>query len=92
MASLTGQQINNTYGGLLKTADNGAISGGRKNITDGAGNTTPLNLGNGDMEITGTTLFSNASVDYTNCTRRFHIFNSTWSTFISWCSRHVLYY
>ena len=37
MASLTGNQINNTYEGLLKTENNGVISG-NINITDGLGN------------------------------------------------------
>ena len=39
--SLTGNQINNTYQGLLKTESNGAISGST-NITDGLGNQTGL--------------------------------------------------
>tara|TARA_R110001632_G_scaffold230426_1_gene367824 strand:+ start:2366 stop:4024 length:1659 start_codon:yes stop_codon:yes gene_type:complete len=37
MASLTGQQINNTYQGLLKTTDNAALPAGRIAITDGTG-------------------------------------------------------
>ena len=39
--SLTGNQINNTYQGLLKTESNGAISG-LTNVTDGLGNQTGL--------------------------------------------------
>ena len=43
MASLTGNQINNSYQGLLKSDNNGAISG-LTNITDGLGNQTGLFL------------------------------------------------
>jgi len=45
MASLTGQQINNTYQSLLKTTDNGELGQQTPSvITDGAGNATPLSL------------------------------------------------
>ena len=37
MSTLTGQQINNTYQGLLKTTDNAALPAGRIAITDGTG-------------------------------------------------------
>ena len=43
MASLTGNQINNSYQGLLKSDNNGTISG-FTNITDGLGNQTGLFL------------------------------------------------
>lgn len=43
MATLNGQQINNSYQGLLKTEDNAAISG-LINITDGLGNQSGLFL------------------------------------------------
>ena len=46
MASLTGNQINNTYEGLLKTENNGVISG-NINITDGLGNPSGLFIGTG---------------------------------------------
>ena len=44
MASLTGNQINNTYQGLLKTENNGAIGATAINLTDGVGNQTGLSL------------------------------------------------
>ena len=55
MASLTGNQINNTYQGLLKTTDNAAISGAI-DITDGAGNAAGLNLdpANSTIQMSGT--------------------------------------
>ena len=42
MASLTGQQIQNSYQGLLKTEGNGALPQGKTNVTDGEGNNTGL--------------------------------------------------
>ena len=43
--NLTGQQINNTYGGLLKTEDNAALPGtGVISITDGLGNQSGIQL------------------------------------------------
>ena len=48
MASLTDTQISSTYTGLLKTADNGDLSGNTGsstvNISDGIGTATKLNL------------------------------------------------
>ena len=44
MASLTGQQINNSYLGLLKTNTNGAIVSGFNALSDGAGNALNLSL------------------------------------------------
>ena len=45
MSQLTGNQINNSYQGLLKTESNGAITNpGTTVITDGLGNTTKLSL------------------------------------------------
>ncbi len=44
MANLTGQQINNTYQGLLKTENNGAIGSVPYKITDGLGNQTGVQL------------------------------------------------
>ena len=42
MASLTGQQIQNSYQGLLKTENNASLPGGQTWITDGVGNRTGL--------------------------------------------------
>jgi hypothetical protein len=44
MANLTGQQINNTYQGLLKTENNGAIGSVPYKLTDGLGNQTGIQL------------------------------------------------
>ena len=46
MATLTGNQIKNSYDGLLKTTDNAALpASGRIQITDGLGNGSVLELG-----------------------------------------------
>ena len=42
MSSLTGNQIQNSYEGLLKTENNGALTAAETNITDGVGNQTGL--------------------------------------------------
>jgi hypothetical protein len=54
MASLTGNQINNSYQGLLKTENNAAITGGM-NLTDGLGNLSGLFIGTslGEAGVTG---------------------------------------
>lgn len=44
MANLTGQQINNTYQGLLKTENNGAIGSVPYKLTDGLGNQTGIEI------------------------------------------------
>ena len=44
MATLTGNAINTSYEGLLKTTDNAAISGTAKGITDGAGNAINMEI------------------------------------------------
>lgn len=64
MASLTGQQINNTYQALLKTTGNTSLpASGKVTMTDGAGNASPLSLSqtqlgintgaSGQLEISG---------------------------------------
>jgi hypothetical protein len=45
MASLLGQNINQSYNGLLKTSTNNTIHGGLNQITDGLGNNSALTLG-----------------------------------------------
>ena len=54
MASLTGNQINNTYVGLLKTDNNAAITG-QISVTDGTGTAAgfTLNPGNSEFQIDG---------------------------------------
>jgi len=62
MATLTGQQIDGSYQGLIKTTDNGAISGTAKAVTDGLGNAT-------NIEISNTaTNFVSGTVDFTGST------------------------
>ena len=41
MAALTGNAINTSYQGLLKTTDNGALTATAKAMTDGLGNARP---------------------------------------------------
>jgi trimeric autotransporter adhesin len=53
MASLTNKKIKDTYEGLIKTTDNAAISG-EVELTDGAGNSTGINISNeGSLTATG---------------------------------------
>lgn len=49
MATLTNNQINQTYDSLLKLEDNDGLSGTKKVITDGLGNQTPLSIS--DTEV-----------------------------------------
>ena len=51
MASLTGNSVASSYEGLLKTTDNAAISGSQKNMTDGAGNPTPLSMSSTSLQV-----------------------------------------
>ncbi len=62
MAALTGNSIDSSYQGLIKTTDNGAISGTAKAVTDGLGNAT-------NIEISNTaTNFVSGTVDFTGST------------------------
>ncbi len=63
MATLTGNAINTSYEGILKTTDNAAISGTAKGITDGVGNainmeikTNQINFPSGTVDFTGATV------------------------------------
>jgi hypothetical protein len=68
MAALTGNLISDSYSGLLKTTDNGTITSTTKNITDGAGNATPLSLStsrgaiNGTFAVSGSTILSGSTI------------------------------
>lgn len=62
MATLTGNSIDTTYTGLLKTDDNGVIGATEKNITDGAGNASTLAIGTASASFTGTLDLSGATV------------------------------
>ena len=53
MATLTGNQIKNSYDGLIKTNDNGVLGATEKLITDGLGNASTLSLGTGSASFTG---------------------------------------
>jgi hypothetical protein len=53
MASLTGQQIKDTYQSLLKTDDNGLITNAFKGVTDGSGSASGLYLRNNGVEVSG---------------------------------------
>mgnify|MGYP000937490592 CR=1 FL=1 len=58
MASLTNTKIKNTYVSLLKVADNGQLDAALQDITDGAGNTTGIQLNTGgDLTASGTVSF-----------------------------------
>jgi len=52
--ALTGLEIKDTYDGLVKTTDNGPLSGSLKVLTDGLGNDSALSLSTGAASVTGT--------------------------------------
>ena len=60
--SLTGQQIDQSYIGLLKTTDNAAIGATSKVLTDGAGNDLTVSVSTTGMEFTGNIDFTGATV------------------------------
>jgi len=62
MATLTGQQIDQSYLGLLKTNDNAAIGATAKAIQDGSGGATNIELS------TTATNFVSGTVDFTGAT------------------------
>ena len=62
MASLTGNAIQSSYDGLIKTTDNAALSGTAKAITDGVGGATNLQMS------TTSTNFVSGTVDFTGAT------------------------
>jgi hypothetical protein len=49
--TLTGQAVNTTYDGLLKTTDNEPISATAKTVTDGVGTDSALKLGTNTVEL-----------------------------------------
>ena len=64
MASLQGTQINNTYPGLLKLDDNGAVQPTTlKTLTDGTGGTLPIQVSQVETKFT-----SGSLVDFTGTT------------------------
>ena len=62
MSTLTGQEINASYEGLLKTLDNAAINGTNRVITDGVGNSLPLEASTTTIKFTGNADFTSATV------------------------------
>lgn len=62
MAQLTGNPIQNSYLGLIKTTDNAAAGVTPKVLTDGAGNALPMEIG------TASVLFPTGTVDFTGST------------------------
>jgi len=62
MATLTGNSIDNTYQGLIKTDDNGAVGATEKQLTDGLGNAIPVSMGTSGVSFTGDADFSGANV------------------------------
>ena len=59
MAQLTGNAIQNSYLGLIKTNDNAAIGGSSKALSDGAGNAINMEIGTGAIK------FPSGTVDFT---------------------------
>lgn len=53
MATLTGNAIQSSYLGLVKTDDNAAIGATEKQLTDGAGNNVPMTVGTAGVTFTG---------------------------------------
>jgi len=62
MAALTGNAINTSYSGLLKTTDNGALTATAKVMTDGLGNNSTLSIGTAGAIFTGTLDLTGATV------------------------------
>lgn len=62
MATLTGQQIDATYQGLIKTTDNAGLGAAPKVITDGVGTNSTLSLSTTSAAFTGTLDVSGATV------------------------------
>ena len=62
MAQLTGNPINTSYQGILKTLDNAAINGTNRVISDGVGNALPLEASTTTIKFTGNADFTSATV------------------------------
>lgn len=100
MASLTGNKVQDSYKGLIKTSDNGEATS-EKSLTDGDGNALPMSVSptavgfsgdvkdnNGDVGTAGQRLSKTASgLEWSD---RTYEFNQTVSTNI-WTIQHNLY-
>lgn len=62
MGDLTGQRIDQTYEGLIKTEDEQHLEAAEKRLTDGIGNNLPVTVGALGMSYYGTQDFTNATV------------------------------
>jgi hypothetical protein len=62
MSSLTGQQINQSYLGLIKTSDNLGIDGTPKDLQSGDGTGLPMAVATDRINFTDTIDFTNATV------------------------------
>ncbi len=63
MATLTGNSINTSYQGLLKTSDNAALDPTTlKQLTDGTGASAPLELSQAEVKFTNLVDFTSATV------------------------------
>tara|TARA_R110000772_G_scaffold32192_4_gene79045 strand:- start:8713 stop:9750 length:1038 start_codon:yes stop_codon:yes gene_type:complete len=62
MATLTGNQIDLSYQGLIKTTDNAALGAVEKEITDGVGTASTLKLGTTSASFVGTLDLTGATV------------------------------
>ena len=62
MGQLTGNQIDLSYQGLIKTTDNAAIGAVEKEITDGVGTASTLKLGTTSASFVGTLDLTGATV------------------------------
>ena len=63
MGALTGNAINTSYSGLLKTEDNAGVDGViKKQITDGLGNPVPFIMSQVGIDFTNAVDFTNATV------------------------------
>jgi|SaaInlV_125m_DNA_1040241.scaffolds.fasta_scaffold05528_9 trimeric autotransporter adhesin len=68
MATLTGQQIDASYQGILKTLDNAGLDGTNRVISDGVGTALPLEASTTTIKFTGNADFTSATVTGDNNT------------------------
>jgi hypothetical protein len=62
MATLTGNSVASTYDSLIKLSDNGSLTTGNKDLSDGLGNNLPLQASTTAITFTGTADFTGATV------------------------------
>jgi hypothetical protein len=89
--ALTGLEIKDTYDGLVKTTDNGPLSGTLKKLTDGLGNDSSLSLSttaasfSGTLAVTESVQVNNELVLTTN-NAAFRIYRTTGINYFDWSS------